>query len=360
MPEPPRNAFQYAIVRLLPRVERGECLNVGVILLCRERRYLGARMALDEGRLAAFAPGLDPATVRPHLEAIERIAAGDPTAGPIAHLGQAERFHWLVSPSSTIIQPSEVHSGLVRRPRSRARPPGRHARRAGLGRTLAAIRVSASAQRILERPDARRGRDLDLQVDAIGPAGPARRVKARSRRSASVRAARPPVSGSSRRNLSVAIRTARSVSRASARMTLASDRAMRSTRLLVSGVRAARSGGWRRDGRSARDERPRGWSAAVQSWRVSSSSGRRGRSIGVGSAPWRGRAVEEGLDVLGCAIVRSDDGRAGRTCFARRGRVWVGRAAGLAGAAGLRGRWVLARTRSLSDPGRVRPPDRPG
>ena len=112
MPEPPRNAFQYAIVRLLPRIERGECLNVGVILLCRPRRYLGARMALDERRLVAIAPDLDPATVRPHLDAIERIAAGDATAGPIAHLEQAERFHWLVSPSSTMIQPSEVHTGL--------------------------------------------------------------------------------------------------------------------------------------------------------------------------------------------------------------------------------------------------------
>jgi hypothetical protein len=112
VPEPPRNAFQYAIVRVLPRVERGECLNVGVVLLCRPRRYLGARIALDEGRLAAFAPDLDPATIRPHLDAIERIAAGDPDAGPIARLEQAERFHWLVAPSSTIIQASEVHSGL--------------------------------------------------------------------------------------------------------------------------------------------------------------------------------------------------------------------------------------------------------
>ena len=112
MPEPPRNAFQYAIVRVLPRVERGESLNVGVVLLCRQKGYLGARIALDEKRLAAFAPDLDPASIRPHLDAIERIAAGDPTAGPIAPLGQAERFHWLVSPSSTIIQPSEVHAGL--------------------------------------------------------------------------------------------------------------------------------------------------------------------------------------------------------------------------------------------------------
>ena len=98
MPEPPRNAFQYSIVRVLPRVERGESLNVGVVLLCRPMRFLGARIALDEKRLAAFAPDLDPATIRPHLEAIERIAAGDPLAGPIATLGQAERFHWLVSP----------------------------------------------------------------------------------------------------------------------------------------------------------------------------------------------------------------------------------------------------------------------
>jgi hypothetical protein len=108
----PRDPFQYAIVRVVPRVERGECLNVGVVLLCRPRRFLGARIALDERRLAAFAPDLDPGTVRPHLDAIERVAAGDVTAGPIARLGQAERFHWLVSPSSTIIQASEVHSGL--------------------------------------------------------------------------------------------------------------------------------------------------------------------------------------------------------------------------------------------------------
>lgn len=112
MPAPLRSTFQYAIVRVLPRVERGECLNVGVILLCRARRYLGARIALDERRLAAFAPDLDPATIRPHLDAIERIAVGDPGAGPIARLGQAERFHWLVAPASTIIQTSEVHSGL--------------------------------------------------------------------------------------------------------------------------------------------------------------------------------------------------------------------------------------------------------
>ena len=112
MSDPPPNAFQYAIVRVIPRIERGECLNAGVILLCRPRRFLAARIVLDEARLAALAPGLDPATIRPHLDAIVRIAAGDPAAGPIARLGTAERFHWLVAPSSTMIQPSEVHTGL--------------------------------------------------------------------------------------------------------------------------------------------------------------------------------------------------------------------------------------------------------
>ena len=112
MPVPPRRPYQYAIVRVVPRVERGERLNVGVILLCRPCPFLGARVRLDAARLAAIAPDLDPATVQPHLDAIVAIAAGDPSAGPIARLGIAERFHWLVSPASTIIQPSEVHTGL--------------------------------------------------------------------------------------------------------------------------------------------------------------------------------------------------------------------------------------------------------
>lgn len=112
MPEPPRNQFQYAVIRVVPRVERGEFLNVGVVLLCRPRPFLGAKVALDEARLRAIAPDADPATIAPHLAAIERIAAGDPEAGPIARLSAAERFHWLVSPSSTVIQPSEVHTGV--------------------------------------------------------------------------------------------------------------------------------------------------------------------------------------------------------------------------------------------------------
>ena len=112
MPEPQPSQFQYSIVRVVPDVERGECLNAGVILLCRPRRFLAARVGLDEGKLRALSPDADPATILPHLAAIERIAAGDESAGPMARLGQGERFHWLVAPSSTVIQASEVHTGL--------------------------------------------------------------------------------------------------------------------------------------------------------------------------------------------------------------------------------------------------------
>jgi Protein of unknown function (DUF3037) len=112
----PRSQFQYAIVRVVPRVERGECFNAGVVLLCRPRRFLGSRTFLDEGRLRALAPDVDPALVRAHLAAIDRIVAGDPSAGPIARLTRPERFHWLVAPSSTIIQTSEVHTGLCEDP----------------------------------------------------------------------------------------------------------------------------------------------------------------------------------------------------------------------------------------------------
>ena len=116
MPERQPSQFQYSIVRVVPDVERGECLNAGVILLCRPRRFLAARVRLDEAKLRTLAPDADPVTILPHLAAIERIAAGDPAAGPIAQLGQGERFHWLVAPASTVIQPSEVHTGLCEDP----------------------------------------------------------------------------------------------------------------------------------------------------------------------------------------------------------------------------------------------------
>jgi hypothetical protein len=108
----PPSPFQYAIVRVVPRVERGECVNAGVVLFCRPRRFLAARVALDVDRLRAIAPEVDLDGVRGHLDALERIAAGDHRAGPIAALPASERFHWLVAPSSTIIQCSPVHTGL--------------------------------------------------------------------------------------------------------------------------------------------------------------------------------------------------------------------------------------------------------
>ena len=113
---PGSEPFQYAIVRVVPQVERGECMNVGVVFFCRPRRYLAARMALDEGRLVAFAPDVDIDEVRAHLEAMTRIAAGEPGSGPVARLEQSERFHWLVAPSSTVIQTSPVHTGLCEDP----------------------------------------------------------------------------------------------------------------------------------------------------------------------------------------------------------------------------------------------------
>jgi Protein of unknown function (DUF3037) len=108
-----RAPFQYAAIRIVPRVERGELVNAGVVLFCRPRRFLGARTHLDERLLAALSPKCDPADVRPHLENVERIAAGDPHGGPIAQLPPSERFHWLVAPASTIVQPGPVHTGLT-------------------------------------------------------------------------------------------------------------------------------------------------------------------------------------------------------------------------------------------------------
>lgn len=114
MPVP--SSFDYAVVRVVPRVEREEFINAGVIVFCLERRYLEARVVVDEARLKALWPQLDVAMVRDHLEAIPKIAAGNPDGGPIAKLSQRERFHWLVSPRSTIIQVSPVHSGICDEP----------------------------------------------------------------------------------------------------------------------------------------------------------------------------------------------------------------------------------------------------
>jgi hypothetical protein len=112
----PPSPFQYAIVRVVPDVERGECVNAGVVLFCRPRRFLAARVELDEERVRTLAVDADVDAVRGHLDAMCRIAAGDPAGGPIAALPASERFHWLVAPSSTIIQCSPVHTGLSEDP----------------------------------------------------------------------------------------------------------------------------------------------------------------------------------------------------------------------------------------------------
>jgi Protein of unknown function (DUF3037) len=109
---PDRKAFQYTVLRVVPDVERGERINVGVVLYSPERKFLGARIHLDRERLAAIAPNLDLDALERHLQSLLAVADGSPDGGPIAQLPQSERFGALSAPSSTIVQPSEVHTGV--------------------------------------------------------------------------------------------------------------------------------------------------------------------------------------------------------------------------------------------------------
>jgi hypothetical protein len=109
-------SYDYAVVRVVPRVERGEFLNVGVILFCRPRRFLSTRIAFDNERLQVFAPSLDLEEVQYYLDLLVRVSTGGKDAGPIGELSQSERFHWLVAPRSTVIQTSPMHSGLCADP----------------------------------------------------------------------------------------------------------------------------------------------------------------------------------------------------------------------------------------------------
>jgi hypothetical protein len=113
---PERVPFQYAIVRIVPRVERGEFINAGVVLFCRARRFLAARTELDERALSILCGDCDPGEVRAQLAMVEAVAAGDPAGGAVAELPLSERFHWLTAPASTIVQASPVHTGLTADP----------------------------------------------------------------------------------------------------------------------------------------------------------------------------------------------------------------------------------------------------
>ena len=114
MPTP--SSFDFATIRVVPRVDREEFVNVGVIVFCLEQKFLRARVQLDETRLKALWPDLDVALIRQHLDAFVDICAGKKEAGPIAQLSVRERFHWLVAPRSTVIQCSPVHSGICAAP----------------------------------------------------------------------------------------------------------------------------------------------------------------------------------------------------------------------------------------------------
>jgi hypothetical protein len=98
---------------LVPSIERGEGINVGVVLFCRQHRFLEARIRINPKRLHALAPGLDIGAVTPHLDAIAAVLAGDASAGALGRLDQSERFGWVAARSSTVIQASEVHTGLT-------------------------------------------------------------------------------------------------------------------------------------------------------------------------------------------------------------------------------------------------------
>ena len=112
------SSFDYAVIRVVPRVDREEFINTGVILYCKEHKFLCARVHLDEGRLRALWPEIALEIVRTHLDSFAKICRGDTNAGPIAGLPQRERFHWLVAPRSAMIQVSPVHSGLLEDPQA--------------------------------------------------------------------------------------------------------------------------------------------------------------------------------------------------------------------------------------------------
>ncbi|MEV7788680.1 DUF3037 domain-containing protein [Streptomyces sp. NPDC088106] len=111
-----RHVFEYALLRVVPCIERGECVNAGVLVYCRPKSYVGARTHLDEARLLALDPTADLPGVRAALRAVERVCAGGDAAGQAAGDDAGRRFRWLIAPRSTIVQPGPVHTGLTADP----------------------------------------------------------------------------------------------------------------------------------------------------------------------------------------------------------------------------------------------------
>jgi hypothetical protein len=110
----PDQLFEYAVIRVVPRVEREEFINIGVILYCPKQKFLKAILLIDEARISALAPGLDIDCLKDNINSFERITNGDADGGPIAKLDLASRFRWLTATRSTVVQSSKVHPGLCK------------------------------------------------------------------------------------------------------------------------------------------------------------------------------------------------------------------------------------------------------
>ncbi|MFC9430719.1 MULTISPECIES: DUF3037 domain-containing protein [unclassified Streptomyces] len=115
-----KDVYEYALLRVVPRVERGECFNAGVLVYCRARSYVGALTHLDEAKLSVLDPRADLAGVRAALRAVENICAGGDAAGQAGTDDAGRRFRWLIAPRSTVVQPGPVHTGLTSDPRAEA------------------------------------------------------------------------------------------------------------------------------------------------------------------------------------------------------------------------------------------------
>lgn len=113
---PSRSPFEYAVVRVVPDIERQEFLNAGLIMFCRPRRFLAVRTRLDEEALGALRPGCDAEGIREQLDFIEGVATGAVATGPFAAMTLSERFHWLTTPRSTVVQPGPLHAGTTEDP----------------------------------------------------------------------------------------------------------------------------------------------------------------------------------------------------------------------------------------------------